>query len=70
MMLLYNHDYTARGYEDGSEYYPGTHGLFEKQKRQADGHDHTELVYRSYPRDVAGLESLEIEQPRQACGKS
>lgn len=31
MMLLYNHDYTARGYEDSSEYYPGACGLFEKQ---------------------------------------
>ena len=64
--LFDKHHNTSAGNQESTYYYPQTDRFAQEQERQADGHDHTELVYRSHTRYISGLQCLEIKQPRQS----
>ena len=70
LSLFVKHHYAARRYEQGAHDDPRADGLLEKYQRQADGDDHTQLVYRRHPRHIARLQRLEVEEPRQPRGCS
>ena len=64
--LFDKHHNTSAGNQARTYYYTQTDRFAQEQERQADGHDHTELVYRSHTRYISGLQCLEIKQPLQS----